>query len=275
MNIRHLGVPLALSLLLSVDCVSANGALQGPNRISSTILGYDLQYWVYMPEDAARPLPELYVTDGQAYLGAGRVVEVLDREYEAGRILPFAVVFVDSRDPDAPDVSRRNREFMCNVDYAKFYAGELMPAISSRWTGAGPTTPRGIMGVSFGGINSACFGMLLPGVFQLLIMHSPASDEHLRVIEDLYRDRPRNPSALFVSHGGPDDNEQAARRFIQTLKDKGYAVQDVATGGGHGWKDWRPLIDDSLRAFSARIDRQTDAAPAPATRTEGAGNDGA
>ena len=73
---------------------------------------------------------------------------------------------------------------------------------------------------------------------------------------------------MFVSHGGPDDNEQAARRFIQTLKDKGYAVQDVATGGGHGWKDWRPLIDDSLRAFSARIDRQTDAAPAPAAAGE-------
>jgi enterochelin esterase-like enzyme len=270
MNKLRLLLPLALSLLLFHGDTSADGALHGPNRISSKILGYDLQYWVYMPENVPKQVPELYVTDGHAYLGPGDFVDVLDREYGDGRIAPFAVIFVDSRDPDFPEESRRNREFMCNIDYAKFYVGELMPTISRRWTGAGPTTRRGIMGASFGAINSACFGMMLPGVFQLLIMQSPGSGEHLGVINGLYRDRPVNPSAFFISHGGPDDNEEAARRFVQTLEDKGYAVRHVATEGGHGWKDWRPLIDDSLHAFSAQLESQTD----PAIRLDDDDSDG-
>jgi enterochelin esterase-like enzyme len=227
-----------------------SGKLHGPVRIASTALGYDLQYWIYLPEKARKPLPELYITDGQAYLGAGEMVDLLDEEIENGNIAPIAAIFVDSRDPDYLTETRRNKEFMCKVDYAKFYIGELMPQISSRWTGADASTRRGVMGVSFGGINSACFGVMMPGVFQLLIMHSPASDKHLDVVNGLYQEKPRSPSAIFISHGGPQDNEAAARRFVQTLEEKGYPVRHLANDGVHDWENWRPLLDDSLRAFA-------------------------
>ena len=228
----------------------ASGTLEGPIRISSRILHYDLQYWIYLPENYEKPLDELYITDGQAYLAAGSMKEVLDQEIDSGRIRPIAAIFVDSRDPDYPEESRRGREFMCNVEYAKFYVGELMPEISQRWTGAGPDTRRAIMGASFGAINAACFAMMLPGVFQVVIMQSPGSDEHLDVINGLYQERPRNPSALFISHGGPQDNRAAALRFVQTLQDQGYPLRHVATDGGHDWDNWTPLLDDSLRAFA-------------------------
>ena len=173
MNRQQFLIPLILMFAFWPGSTDARGKLEGPLRISSKILGYDVQYWVYLPEKYKKPVPELYISDGQAYLGAGKLAKLLDDEIESGRIMPIAAVFVDSRDPDFQTDSRRNQEFMCNTDYAKFYVGELMPRISRRWTGAEASTRRGIMGFSFGAINSACFGVMMPGVFQVLIMHSP------------------------------------------------------------------------------------------------------
>lgn len=241
---------LGLLLVFWLSPGQAAGTLKGPIRITSTTLGYDLQYWIYLPKKVRKPLPELYITDGQAYLKAGDMADLLDDGIENGKIVPIAAIFVDSRDPDDPTETRRNNEFMCKVDYAKFFIGELMPQISSRWTGADPYTHRGLMGVSLGAINSACFGMMMPGVFQVLIMHSPASGEHLDVINGLYQEKPRNPSSIFISHGGPQDNEAAARRFVQILEEKSYPVRYMTTDGGHDWDNWRPLLDDSLRAFA-------------------------
>jgi len=241
---------LLLMPFFFAEAVLGSGKLHGPVRITSATLGYDLQYWIYLPEKFSKPLPELYITDGQAYLNSGGMVAVLDDEIQQGNITPIAAIFVDSRNPDELTETRRNSEFMCNADYAKFFIGELMPQISNRWTGADAYTRRGVMGVSFGGINSACFGVMMPGVFQLLIMHSPASSEHLDVVNSLYREKPRNPSAIFISHGGRRDNDAAARRFTQTLEEKGYPLRYLTNNGGHDWENWRPLLDDSLHAFA-------------------------
>jgi len=244
--------PLFLIIMLAVSIAPCHGAgkLEGPFRIWSDTLSYDLQYWIYLPKDAPKDLPELYVTDGQVYLSAGEMADVLDREIEAGNIVPIAAVFLDSRDPGDLTESRRNSQFMCNEKYGKFFVGELLPEISSRWTGADSTTHRGLMGVSFGGINAACFGMMMPGVFQVLIMHSPASAAHLKVVNQLYAERPRNPSSIFISHGGVADNGPAAEQFVDTLEEKGYPVRHIRNDGGHDWDNWAPLIDDGLRAFA-------------------------
>lgn len=241
-----------LGFLLAVWISPCHGAVkvEGPIRIHSKVLGYDVQYWIYVPKNAVKPLPELYVTDGQNYLGFGKMAKVLDDEIEDGNIVPIAVIFVDSRDPDYPDETRRGSQFMCNVDYAKFFIGELMPNVSARWTGAGSSTRRGLMGVSAGGINSACFGMMMPGVFQVLIMQSPADAEHLAVINNLYREKPPHSSAFFISDGGAEDNAAAVGRFVQTLQDKGYAVRHISNDEGANWDAWSELIDKSLRAFA-------------------------
>jgi enterochelin esterase-like enzyme len=244
------GLLAALLAAVMSGPLFAAGTLHGPERISSEILGYDLQYWIYMPGGEKPSVPELYVTDGAGYLGPGNMVEVLDREIEAGNINATAAIFVDSRDPDTLSVDRRAKEFMCNANYARFFLGELMPEISERWTGGGPSTRRGLMGVSFGAINAACFGVLMPGVFQVLILHSPGSPAHLQAIRDLYNERPTHSSGIFISHGGPDDNAAAVRRFVSVLEHKGYPVQYVTNDGAHDWNNWASLVDISLRAFT-------------------------
>ena len=259
-KLRTLATILALAL---AGAAQADGVLHGPEIVSSKPLGYDLQYWIYQPEGFERGLPELYVTDGAGYLSEGRMVAALDRAIADGRIAPTAVVFVDSRDSHDPLVDRRHQQFMCNADYARFFLGELMPRVSSRWTGGDKDTRRGLMGVSFGAINAACFGVMLPGAFQVLILQSPGGPEHIDVIERLYRERPPQPSALFVSHGGTRDNGPDAIDLVATLQEQGYTVREVATEGRHEWRYWRGVIDDALRAFvgTAPGDR-VDEAPA-------------
>lgn len=247
---KYRGLWLGFFLLVWLTPCLGNGTLEGPNRISSDVLNYDLQYWIYLPEGAEQPLPELYVTDGAGYLSQAEMVKILDREIEANNIVPIAVIFVDARDPDDLTENRRNSQFMCKAEYAKFFVGELMPQISARWTKGDSSTHRGLMGVSFGGINAACFGVMMPGVFQVLIMHSPASAEHLAVVENVYKEKPRHSSAIFVSHGGVSDNGPAVKQFAQTLQEKGYPVRHISNNGGHNWDNWTPLIDDSLRAFA-------------------------
>lgn len=241
---------LGLVLLAWLSPCLGKGTLEGPIRISSAALGYDLQYWIYLPDDGGESLPELYVTDGAGYLGMADMKKVLDKEIEEKNIVPIAVIFVDSRDPDDLTENRRNSQFMCNVDYAKFFVGELMPQVSARWTKGDQSTRRGLMGVSFGGINAACFGIMLPDVFQVLIMQSPASAEHLDVVNKLYQERPTHSSAILLSHGGASDNAAGAERFVQTLEEKGYPVRVIRNDGIHNWDNWTPLIDDSLRAFA-------------------------
>lgn len=230
------------------------GTLHGPERIASAVLGYDLQYWVYLPAGVERlpaePLPEMYFTDGAAYLSPGHAVEVLDREIASGRIAPLAAVFVDSRDPDRPEHDRRNEQFMCNADYGRFFVGELMPEVSRRWTGADRETRRALAGVSFGAVNAACFGTLVPGVFALLALHSPGNEGHIEAIRQLYEQKPRQPSAFFLTHGRRNDNAAANRRLADTFRGKGYALRYEVNNGRHDWANWGRLIDDALRAFA-------------------------
>jgi enterochelin esterase-like enzyme len=37
---------------------------------------------------------------------------------------------------------------------------------------------------------------------------------------------------------------------VQTLEEKGYPIRYMTNDGGHDWENWRPLLDDSLRAFA-------------------------
>lgn len=250
-------VALSLFAVQAMPSASA-GELSEYRRISSDYLGYDLQYRVYRPDGASSSarLPTLYVTDGEYYLRYGDFKSVLDRVIGSGSSVPIVVVFVDSRDPDAPDLTRRNQEFMCNTRYAQFFAGELIPRISAEEPVSMARDERVVMGFSFGGINAACFGIALPNLFSGIAMQSPGSADHIGVIRSLYAERERLPLRMFLSVGTNRDNLPAAKRFVKTLKKKGYDVTYVQVDQGHDWQNWGPLIDDVLVTFFAKKEPQ-------------------
>lgn len=244
--------------LLLIGCFASalmaeQGTLSDNKRIFSKHLGYDLQYRVYTPPGvtANDELPSLYVTDGQAYLAQGDFKSVLDTAIGEGLVKPVLAVFVDSRNPDNLQENRRRSQFMCKTDYAKFFAGELVPEISNSQPVSGSRDDRVVLGLSFGGLNSACFGLMLSKVFSGIAMQSPASGEHVEVVRKLYEEKEKLPLKMFLSVGTINDNLRDVKRFRRTLEDKGYELDYTKVRRGHDWNNWGPLLDDILLTFFA------------------------
>ena len=242
---------VSLWFLLLRVAFAEGSTLSDNQRIFSSHLGYELQYRIYSPAEtsAENELPTLYVTDGQGYLAQGDFKAVLDTAISDGVIDPVLVVFLDSRNPDKLEENRRNSQFMCNKEFAAFFAGELIPAISAEQPVSLSREDRVVLGVSFGGLNSACFGLMLSKFFSGIAMQSPASGEHLEVVRDLYEERELLPLRMFLSVGSRNDNTRAVKRFKKTLESKGYDLTFIKVTGEHNWQNWAPLLDDVLVTF--------------------------
>jgi len=240
---------LAIAFLFS-GVAFADGTLTPEIRIASATLGYDLQYRVYLPDGHAAldDLEVLYVTDGPGYIKQGRMSRVLDKLIDAGRIDPLIAVFVDSRDPDDPGINRRNQQFFCNADYLKFFSDELIPAIEHAYPAAADRTARTILGMSFGGLNAACFGLMGYETFSGIAMQSPANHP-VPALLSAYEKTPTLPLNIFLSTGEPYDNTLANRKFRTVLRDKGYPLKYKEVRQGHNWRNWKPLLDDVLLYF--------------------------
>lgn len=227
-----------------------SGKLSGNQRISSAYLGYDLQYRVYTPHGAEsmERLPTIYLTDGQGYIKSGGMKRVLNKEIKAGRIKPVVAVFVDARDPDNLYTNRRNSQFFCNRDYLKFFVGELVPKISVEYPVSLSQHDRVIMGLSFGGLNAACFGLMAPSTFGGIAMQSPAIHP-VPMLRDLYASEDTRPIKIFFSTGRINDNVAVSRDFKSILENKGYDLFYKEVNAGHTWRNWKPLLDDVLQHF--------------------------
>ena len=240
----------SVPFLLLAGAALADSVLSDDIRISSNILGYDLQYRIYLPGeiDEHEDLPVLYLTDGQSYLDNGRMESVLNKLIGDAEIEPLVAVFVDARDPDNLQSNRRNSQFLCSRKFLNFFVDELVPEVESGYPVAKNRNGRTIMGLSFGATNAACFGLFGSESFSGLAMQSPANHP-LPDLLPAFEESPLLPLKIFLSTGKPDDNTTANRKFYRVLKDKGYDMKYVEVRKGHNWKNWRPLLDDALRYF--------------------------
>jgi enterochelin esterase-like enzyme len=244
---------LLVFLVLSSICgpVFADGKLSDDIRIFSDSLGYDLQYRVYEPEGIRRnsELSSLYITDGQWYISRGELPAPLDREIAAGNIEPVLVVFVDSRNSDNLQQNRRNQQFFCNPVYIDFFTEELLPAVDKGYPTSAVREDRVILGLSFGSRNSACFGLMAHDSFAGIAMQSLANTEMVDKLRFQYMAQEKLPLKFFMSVGTVNDNTQAGRQFMETLKFQEYDLTYREVNEGHDWDNWGPLLDDVLHTF--------------------------
>ncbi|MCH2057808.1 MAG: alpha/beta hydrolase-fold protein [Thalassotalea sp.] len=229
----------------------ASSSLTDNQSLESRILAYALQYRVYLPNgyDESKRYPVIYFTDGQWFLSADDVVSVLDTQVESSQIMPVIAVFVDSLNPDKPKQNRRNKQFMCNRDYLQFFVNELVPEVSGKYSASLDRRQRIIEGLSFGGLNAAGFGVMASDVFGGIAMLSHASNQHLKLVSDIYETSKEVELAVFLSGGKCNDNLRAIRKFHKVLKRKGHEINYHEVPFGHNWKNWQPLLDDVLQTF--------------------------
>ncbi|MGK0297389.1 MAG: enterochelin esterase-like enzyme [Gammaproteobacteria bacterium] len=234
-------------LILLAGIAYADGTVSDDIRISSDVLGYDLQYHIYLPEnyESRADHPVIFLTDGQNYIRRGNMPSVLNRLIGNGKIQPVIAVFVDARDPDNLESNRRRNQFFCNEDYLNFYIDELIPSLEKKYPVIKNREGRTIMGLSFGGLNAACFGMLGHDIFSGIAMQSPANHPVPNLLPT-YQEMPTLPLRMFLSTGTPNDNTPANRNFHAVLKAKGYDMKYIEVPEGHNWDNWGPLIDDAL-----------------------------
>ena len=240
-----------LLLTLAVSASGAKGSLSENLLIASEALGYELQYRVYRPDSEAKDLPVLYITDGQWYISQGKMPRLLDKLIGKGRIEPIIAVFVDNRNPHDLSENRRNRQFFCNPDYVRFFTEELVPAIDRDYPSHPHREDRVVLGLSFGALSSACFGLLAHQSFQGIAMQSPA----MHPVPEIYEAYSKSPALdlrIFLSTGTIGDNLDQAVRLREVLKKKGYELRYVAVPQGHDWLNWGPLLDDVLEFYFRR-----------------------
>lgn len=217
--------------------------------IKSEVLGYDLRYWVYVPEGSgSRKLPVLYITDGRGYTNSGEIVELSQSLTNKGRVNPHILVLVDAVDPNDPSKNRRNNQFLCNPNYLEFYKKELIPTIDKDYPSDGTRENRGILGLSFGGLNAMYFAMHGNDQFGKIGIQSPAPHP-CPDIYSKFEKSPRLPIDIFLSTGTVYDKARDTRRFKGILEKKGYDFKYMEVPEGHNWKNWKPLLDDVLLYF--------------------------
>jgi enterochelin esterase-like enzyme len=243
-------VHLLVGLTTSQPAEAQPSRVSDAQVISSSLLGYDLQYWVYTPEGYAdlEALPVLFLSDGAWYLEYGNMPVVMDSLIAAGRMEPIVAVFLDARIPGHEHLSRRNAQYFCNQSYIGFYREELIPAIDWDYKTRSDRMARTIAGLSFGGLNAACFGLYAHDSFQGIAMQSLATHP-VRYIHQAYADSTRLPLRIFLSSGDHNDNEARTRAFRDILMAKEYPLEYIEVPFAHFWENWGPLLDDLLLHF--------------------------
>lgn len=233
----------------------ARGTFADPVPISSTHLGYDVNYRVYTPAgyDTLSNLPTLYVTDGHEYADdrLGSMLIVLDNLIADGLIEPVIGIFVDPREPGNAGNNRRQRQYADDyASFAAFLAEELVPTIDAAYRTDPSPDERGIMGTSLGGLFAGYLGAARSDVFRCIAIHSPAFSYDTQRNQDhvyqLYNEADRLPLRIFMSTGVIHDTEDGARRMRDLFDAKGYPLQYLEVNEGHSWGNWRGLLDAPL-----------------------------
>ena len=247
------GLLALLLLVVSMGGQAATTRLTDDIRITSEVLGYDLQYRVNVPADLVgkKNLPVLFVTDGQSYIKHGKLPRQLNNLMRSNRIEPVVTVFVDARDPNELNNNRRNAQFMCNKHYLEFFRRELIPEIEGKYPISTEASGRTILGVSFGGLNAACFGLMGSDLFSGVGMHSPATHP-VAGLMPAYKKLEKLPLKMFLTTGAPHDNTASNRKLRSILRAKGYVLKYIEVRAGHDWNNWRSLMDDALLYFYGR-----------------------
>jgi len=228
------------------------GSLSQYQRIKSNVLGYDLRYKVYVPANYQdlNSLPAIYLTDGPEYINpeGGDMVVKIDELIDLGKIKPIIAIFIDPRNPDNSWKNRRNTEFFTNDNYVQFITHELVPQIDKNFKTSTEPSDRAIMGLSFGGLNAAYFGVKAHHTFRIIGMQSPALHPRPEIYK-LYQDNNVLPIKIFLTTGTKGDTETGARRLKAVLDEKGYDYYYKEVPEGHNWKNWKPLIEEALLYF--------------------------
>jgi enterochelin esterase-like enzyme len=152
------------------------------------------------------------------------------------------------------------KEYALNDQYVRFLTNRLVPWVDAHYTTCPEPSARAIIGASFGAFSAAYAALHRPDIFGLV---GGQSGPYSYLEDTLLRDFTGTEQQGIRFHltvgefetdlsgkARPEDNYLAAqRRFVDSLRTKGFAVESAEYPEGHQWGLWRAHIGDMLKYF--------------------------
>jgi enterochelin esterase family protein len=199
---------------------------------------------VYQPPTKA-PVPLLVVYDGSDYLQRGKITVIVDNLIAQRRIRPLAMALVQNGG------QARMIEYACSEATLGFLLQAVLPLVRSQVRLVDPARQPGaygVLGASMGGLMAVYTALRMPGVFGRALSQAGAFElgEYETIAMHMVRHMPQPPVKLWLDAGRMDFLRESNRRMAALLKDKGYDLTYVETGGAHNYTTWRNALGDGL-----------------------------
>lgn len=161
------GISLLVLLLGLQASAQLNGKVLESRTLSSSILGKDVRYTLYLPPDydhSERHYPVVYLLHGytdndMGWLQFGEINRYADKAINEGTIPPMIIVM-----PNA-DSSFYVNSFDGKLKYEDFFIREFIPGIEKSYRIRQGKQYRGVAGLSMGGYGTLIYALKYPDMF--------------------------------------------------------------------------------------------------------------
>lgn len=231
-----------LSIVLMVNALaSCTSSFNKELTLSSDVLGYDFKVSVKeIGESGTKSI--IYLTDGESFL-ENKLDLFIDSLTDAKSIPSAYYVFVSSID-EKSGTNVRNDLFFCNDEYLTFFEQKLIPKVEHRIGKTFDPKERGLIGISFGGLNAAYFAVK-GTAFQNVAMLSPITYPCNELNESIAFSE-RKDLNLFLSTGR-NDAEAYLNEINEMFESKNYNVKVLNTEGSHDFENWKQQFPEVIQ----------------------------
>lgn len=268
------------------ESILAQGKITEDFAISSSILGKDMNYSVYLPpnyEESSRHYPVVYLLHGYSdddsgWIQFGEADRLLDAAIMSGEIPPMILILPDG------EVSFYINSSDGEVMWEDYFLKELQPKVESDYRIRAEKAYRGIAGLSMGGYGSLILALRNPELFSAVAAFSSAvsTDEQITEMpqgrydlmygvmhgrglegEDRLNDHWKSHSVLDIVKTRSLDELKKIRYYIDCGDDDFLAIgnsmlhiemlkkqvphQYRVRDGAHTWSYWRTGLIDGLK----------------------------
>jgi enterochelin esterase family protein len=233
--------------------------------MQSSILGERRDLKVYLPpnyEHMSKPLPVLYMFDGEDPDGLVFASWTLDNLLAAHRIPPVVVVRIVN-----PSPALREKELGCLPAFADFMSKELVPYMRTHYRVTSDAALTGVGGYSRGGLAAAYVALRHPESFGLVLSQSgafwwePGERANIYVepnwVTQQYVRMPQLPIRFYLEaglfevdlQGSGGDILETTRTLRDVLRSKGNVVFYNEFAGDHDYINWRGTFANAMIAL--------------------------
>lgn len=229
----------------------------------------DRRLTVYTPagyENNSKRYPVLYLLHGiggdeEAWIGSGRLVQIMDNLIAQGKASPMIVVMTNGNVAQEAAPGSGSNGFVKPVFMlphtmdGKFEETfmDIINFVDKNYRTINKKEGRAIAGLSMGGFHTANIALNYPNTFNYVGLFSaaigvspgiPSNSEMYKDADSKIAKMKANGLKLFWIGIGSDDKliYPGLQKFRRTLDTIGLKYEYLETAGGHSWNNWRNYI---------------------------------